>query len=349
MSLESTVFDITVNLGAPGVSRAGFGTGLILGDNAGFSERVRFYTSPADLLADGDASIGATDPEYLMAVVLEGNGLKRFAVGRQDAADSSDYGATLDAVVAESNDFFGVACISAAEADIDAIAAKCITHEKLFFARTADSDVITSATDDVASELKDAANEWVALNYHATAATVYPDAGLMAAMLRVDWDTQSTQPTAKQLQGVAKDSLTATARTYALAKNVTIYEDVKSLGWTYGGKVAAGYFIDEIIIREWFKLRLEEDLAQLLADVSARDSKVPGNARGAAMVEAVYRKRDQIAVQAGHCQAKRADGSPAFEFSWSHNASTRQMTVTSSSLLSGAVHSISSTTNLETE
>lgn len=344
--LVNTIFNIVVNLGAPGVTRQGFGTILIIGPNAAFSERIRFYESAAELLADVDAGIDDTDPEYLAAAVIEANGVRRFAVGKKLVGDA-DYGVALDAIVAESNDFYAIVCTSRTEADIDAIAAKLATHKKLFFAQTADADVITSATNDVASELKDASNARIVVCYHTTAAERF-DAGIAAAFLRADPDRTSTTATAKQLSGVAIDKLTSTARGYALAKNVSIYEEVKGLGWTFPGKVAAGFWADEILIRDWYEARIGEDLAQLLADVSARDSKVPGNARGAAAVENVFRKRHSLGVGSGHFDDLRPDGTEYFAFTWSHNAATRTMTVSAREKLAGAVHEIDVTTNLET-
>lgn len=349
MSLAATIFTTTVNLGSQPVTRAGFGTILILGANAEFDERIRFYNSSAELLADGDANISATDEEYLAAVVLEQNGCRRFAVGKQVAGDSGDYGTTWDAVVAESNDWYGVICTSRAEAAIDAIAPKAVSGGKLYFAQTADADVITSATDDVASELKDAANGSVVVCYHATS-TELLDAGIAAAFLRANPDITSTTATAKQLVGVAKDSLSTTARGYALGKNVLIYEDVKGLGWTYGGKVAAGFFVDEILVRDWYTQRIEEDLAQLLSDVSNRDSKVPWTPRGFSMIESVFRARHNAGVAAGHFQDLRDDGTEWFQFECpaaGSDSATRALVVKAAEKLTGAVHSITTIVNIE--
>lgn len=346
MSLEDLIIPTTISFGSQPLTRAGFGTGLILGDNASFDERIRYYNAAADLLADSDAGIVATDPEYLAAVAFELNGLRRFAVGKQIVGDSGDYGTTFDAVMAESNDWYGVICTSRTEADIDAIAPKAAANGKLYMAQTADADVITSASDDVASELQDAANASTVVAYHTTS-TVLIDACALASMLRVNWDTQSTTLAAKRFQGATVDELSATARTNALAKNVLIYESVKRLGWAFEGKVAAGFFVDEIIIRDWYKTRIEEGIAQLLSDVSNRDERVPGGRRGMdGLVRSVYKAQHDIGVTAGHFEDKREDGTDWFQFSWT-SLGNRRYAVTSREKLVGSVHSIATTGVLE--
>jgi len=66
MSLAGIV-NVTITAESQGVTRAGFGTPMILSANASFAERARTYTSLAGLVTDGFAT---TDPEYLAAQAL---------------------------------------------------------------------------------------------------------------------------------------------------------------------------------------------------------------------------------------------------------------------------------------
>jgi hypothetical protein len=63
MTLSNHV-SITISQDSVGVSRAGFGTPLILSHNASFAERVREYTGLTGIVSDGFAT---DSPEYLIA------------------------------------------------------------------------------------------------------------------------------------------------------------------------------------------------------------------------------------------------------------------------------------------
>jgi hypothetical protein len=85
MSLDS-IIDIDIALSSPSVSRAGFGTPMLLasGLGAGFTERIRFYSSATEVAADSDLSASAQARATLMlAQALRPD---RIAVGRREAA-----------------------------------------------------------------------------------------------------------------------------------------------------------------------------------------------------------------------------------------------------------------------
>lgn len=86
MSLDDVV-NIQITRDAPAVTRAGFGTLLILGPNASGwgGDRVRSYTKPDDMLSDGFIS---SNPEYIAAKAAVGQDLRspKFFVGLKLAA-----------------------------------------------------------------------------------------------------------------------------------------------------------------------------------------------------------------------------------------------------------------------
>lgn len=105
MSLDNVV-KITISRNAPAVSRAGFGTALILGAamTGWGSTRVKTYTAPADMLEDGFTS---GDLEYKEAVSLYSQPVKpaRFKVGRRLTAQAQVNTLTPDVTNQSIQDF----------------------------------------------------------------------------------------------------------------------------------------------------------------------------------------------------------------------------------------------------
>lgn len=339
--LDSTVLAISVNLGSPAITAAGFGIPLILTADADFTERIRTYDTPADLLADTEADLGASSIEYKMAIAFAANGIGQFKVGRIDAGDADD-GAALAAIIAADNDWYGIVAASRVKADINAVADAVVALQKIYFAQSADADLAAGTDANIADTLKDDSNSRVLVLYYSDS-TVAADAAWLAAFLRANPDTTSTTAAHKTLVGVSIDNFTAAERVAILADNGNVYGSLKGLGATYDGKMAGGFYADQILIRDWHQARLEEALAQLLSDLSNGNRKLPANDAGIALVESVFRARHEAGVAAGHFE----DGS--FTFSATVNRGARTMAVTSSSQLTGAVHTISSTVDLITE
>lgn len=76
----SDLVSVTFVSNNPGVTQAGFGVPLIASANAAWTERVRSYSS----LADVEDDFAATTPEYLAAEVMfsQSTGLERLLIGR---------------------------------------------------------------------------------------------------------------------------------------------------------------------------------------------------------------------------------------------------------------------------
>jgi hypothetical protein len=100
----SDIVSISVSTSGAPVERAGFGVPLILAPlvPAGFTERVRFYTSLTDMAAAGFAT---TEAAYLMAAAVFSQNPKpsKIAVGRLALAPTQQY--ELTPVVSNSTDY----------------------------------------------------------------------------------------------------------------------------------------------------------------------------------------------------------------------------------------------------
>lgn len=78
-----SLFNINVNLDAPPITRAGFGTVMTLVSGESFAERVRYYGS-AKAAAD-DSELSATGKAIVAAAYSQAQKPRRFAIGRRGA------------------------------------------------------------------------------------------------------------------------------------------------------------------------------------------------------------------------------------------------------------------------
>lgn len=95
MSLDNLVIDISVSLGSPPVTRQGFGTPMVLmtGLGAGFTERIRYYTTAAAAAADTDLSAAAI--AKVSAGFAQEDSPSRIGVGRREANVAQDIAFTV--------------------------------------------------------------------------------------------------------------------------------------------------------------------------------------------------------------------------------------------------------------
>jgi len=86
MAIEDVV-NISISLDPPPVGVAAFKL-MVAGQTVGFTERIRWYASAAELLADSEAGISSTDYEYLALVAIFSQTVHpdQVGVGRCDTA-----------------------------------------------------------------------------------------------------------------------------------------------------------------------------------------------------------------------------------------------------------------------
>lgn len=100
MSSLSEHVVLTITQDAVGISRAGFGTPLILSCNAPFAERIRYYADLPSLVDDGFAT---TSPEYraARAVLSQSPHPELVAIGRAVGKPTQTYQVTVSTVANE--------------------------------------------------------------------------------------------------------------------------------------------------------------------------------------------------------------------------------------------------------
>jgi hypothetical protein len=263
----------------------------------------------------------------------------------------------LAAVLAESSAWYGFNLVSRDALDIERAASWAETNQRFHYAQTSDADVLTSATDDIASVLQDASYNYTKIMWYSTDNTAAAFAHL-ANRLAVDPDVQTTIWDYVTLSGISTDvgSLTDTQLSNLTAKNAGAYLTLGGVGATGGGnRQSSGRFSDVQITIDWLKARLEEAHAQLLLNYSNRGSKIPFTDLGFAAVGAVARGVLELGIRAGHFE--RTTDSQGDEISpfvtlplranvSAGDVSARLLRYTCGALLAGAVQRVVVTAQL---
>lgn len=373
----SEIVDVNISLETQAVTQEGFGTPMILGDNATFPERIRTYTTAAEVLDD----FLATDEEYLAAVAVfsqettveelkigkmaarvaqvqlldfdvdfvlgniinlnvDGVAIGPIPFNTDHATTAADLEAALEATAGIStvvvagnnftitaaiagvpveitdvivtggatqpvgtltvtvanhgvsedlaeiqeidNDWYGLVIQSTAPGDVLQAAAWIETERKIFATRTNDADALTTATDDIASMLKDR-------NYRRTFVTYNFDSNdfIDAAWLGkcLPFTPGSLTWKFKTLSTIIADNITDTQAANARDKNLNLYRTVAGRDITSEGYMASGHFIDIIHGTDKLQSDLETDVFTTLAN----SPKVPYTDGGVTIIEGIIR------------------------------------------------------------
>jgi hypothetical protein len=179
----------------------------------------------------------------------------------------------LAAIEQEDDDWYGVTILSRDELQIDRTAAWVEANGRLFYAQSSDADVITTATDDVASELKDRSFNRTQLNYHSDDSE-FLDVAWLSKFLATNPDQGTTIAAEKTLAGVTiQNELTSANIANMRAKNAGFYSSKLGIGSTSDGKVASGEWTDVILSQDWASARIKEDTVQAHLNISNQGSK----------------------------------------------------------------------------
>lgn len=206
---------------------------------------------------------------------------------------SSDAGIATDLAAGQllDPDFYAVMTDGYSEAEINAAAAWCEANKKLYVALSNDSDVFTSSSTDIASDLK-------AAGYHRSGVLAsrkqIPNmaAALVGRQLALDpglsdWNN-------KRLVGES-DNLTGTEQGHAVTKRASLFLNIAGLNVTHNVKAASGRLFDTTRDIDWFESNLAAD--ELL--VLVNNEKVPFNLVGKGLVQSAAERRGTLAERAG--------------------------------------------------
>lgn len=226
-----------------------------------FNERVREYTSLADIVSQGFTT---SSPVYLAAQALfsQNPNPGKIYVGRKlTAGDGSEtWTAALTAMALENADWYGFALGDRTLANLQEAADWSETNKKLFFVSDDDPNII-GGVGDIAAYVETNAYDRTAVFYHPDADLSTDDPyfevavaakGFTYAPGSINWALFL-----KNLAGVAAYTLTSTERTTALGKNCNIYETVSGIDFVYKGTVGSGEYIDIIHGTDWLETRIQ--------------------------------------------------------------------------------------------
>jgi len=166
------------------------------------------------------------------------------------------------------DDWYCLISTSNADQDILQAAEYIETLDKVYAVLGIDTDIITSATDDIMSELK-------ALNYnqsflmYSSSADEQKEAAFAGRCLpenpgSITWNY-------KNLSGITTEALNDTEISNALGKNSNVYISISGIGVTREGKVASGEYIDVTRGIHWLKARIQERIFSILVN----NNKIP--------------------------------------------------------------------------
>lgn len=196
---------------------------------------------------------------FTIAAAVSGTGFSFKATSNLTATPASateTWAETLDAVKFSSNAFYGLNAETHTEAGILAVAAWANAHNVIYIASTADATVTTNSTTDLGSQLHALGYTRTALLYSALADTQFPEAAWMGD--RLPPVPGSAQWIHAQLQGVTPDNLTDDQIANLVAKKVNYYITIADVNVTKQGWVSDGTFIEETILIDWIKSRIQE-------------------------------------------------------------------------------------------
>ena len=198
----------------------------------------------------------------------------------------------LAAINVANPDWYGIVSTTHSHFDIVDVATWAESNKKFYLASTMDSDVKSSASDDIASTLQTSAWDKTSAFYHPLVHS-FPEAAWMGNVF--PYDPGEATWAFKTLAGIAATTLTATEVTNLEGKNCNRYTLVNGVNITLDGKVASGEWMDIIRGLDWLETRIAEDVYALLVSLA----KLPYTDAGVAMVVAVVDARLLDAVGNG--------------------------------------------------
>lgn len=297
MSLDSIV-SITISTQSLSMAQAGFGTPLIIAQHDYFPERVRSFSTLAELFAIRNPEKEKTLPEkdqlqnqplYLMASALfsQNPSVGKIKLGKRTPDESVT--SALDNITKSDvdGDFYGVLLVPKDNKKDLVELANAVSARRLL----AGVD-IDESNKEIAANLKTSSGARRVFSIYKESATDYPAAAWMGRML-----TQAPGSTSwafKELAGIKKSKLSTDTVRILKDANVNRHVNINRVGVTMDGKVASGEYIDVVHGIDWLHVRIQERLFRLFTV----NEKIPYTMKGVDLVrseilaqlkEAVYR------------------------------------------------------------
>lgn len=200
---------------------------------------------------------------------------------------------TLAAVQNENDTWYAVVIESHLTADVLAVAGVVEAQKKIFATSSSASDIKTSSTTDLFSQLQALGYQRTFGIWSATADTQFPEAAWVGYQLQEQ--PGSNTWAYKGLTGVTVSKLTPTEATNIKTKAGSTYEVVGGTASTIGAKMFGGEWIDVMVFVDWLEARMTERLWFRMRN----SKKIPYTAAGATMIEAEIRAQLNDGIRVG--------------------------------------------------
>lgn len=189
------------------------------------------------------------------------------------------FAAELAAMKAELGEsVYGLLIDSYSQTEITLAAAFALSNDMVFLGQSADDEILTSQTDDVATALKTAGNTRAAV-----CVSRYMTGDFAAALLgrQLGQIPGSSNWAMQQLVGVPADTFTDSAHAFARGKRALTYTTTRGEAHTWDGFAASGRYFDITHGVDALKADIETRVYQVILNAE----KIPFNATGRAMVQ----------------------------------------------------------------
>jgi len=231
------------------------------------------------------------------------------------------------------NDWYGMCITSKVDADILLVAASIQTLNKIFIALSNDATIPTSATDDIATDLKTAGYTRTGIIYSDDTDSNL-DAGILGTMLT--YQAGSATWAYKAVAGESITDFTSSERSYAIAKKCNIYHLAAGKNIFDNGTMASGEFIDNIIAIDFMVARIGEDIFQAITDAD----KIPYTDAGIGVIKGILDARLSSSVNQGIIDTYTIEVPTVADTTTTERANRLLPDVDFNARLQGAIHFI---------
>lgn len=216
------------------------------------------------------------------------------AAGTLTSADTElgvDLATELQAVFDFNSDWYHFSLEIQGSGHILAASAWCEPIKRVLKTTSADEDIVTASTTDVASAIQTLNREYTSIDYYSVVRTPLSLAW-SATFLEPDPDLRRTIGALKTLEGIAPDPAMTTAKqAFIEGKDANLYWTANGIGATWRGRMASSRPMDERLTIDWIGARVDEDVTQLLLDYSNRNDVIPYTPQGIEVVRSTVLSR----------------------------------------------------------
>ncbi len=214
-------------------------------------------------------------------------------ITKQNTTTDPGIVADISAVRQVNDEWYALFLTSLSKAEIKAAAAYIETAIKILVTSSSDDDILTTAVDDLGSELAALNYARTLLLYHPDAETYFPGAGW--AGIALPKDPGSLTWKFKTIAGSPVTVITSTEQVNLESKSVNHYQEVAGVAITQQGVTSSGEFIDITRFVDFVRARLQE---YIFAQLINRD-KIPFTDPGIAVIEAQIRAVMSLGISVG--------------------------------------------------